>query len=119
MDDEIQVQDIACHMLEYLGYQVEVVADGREAIERYQEKKKEGKPFDVVIMDLTVPGGMGGAEAAQKILAEDPHAPLLVSSGYSNDPIMSNCTAHGFKGAVIKPYQIQELQDAIDIVIAP
>lgn len=87
--------------------------DGREAMDMYRKAKESGHPFDVVIMDLTIRGGMGGKETIKKLLSYDPAAVALVSSGYFNDPIMSNCEAHGFKGVIRKPYRIEELSDAL------
>ena len=79
----------------------------------YREAKESGHAFDVVIMDLTIPGGMGGKETIKKLLAYDPAAAAIVSSGYSNDPIMSNYEAYGFKGVIKKPYRIEDLSDAL------
>ena len=78
----------------------------------YRKAKESGQTFDVVIMDLTIPGGMGGKEAVQELLAYDPEAVAIVSSGYCNDPIMSNCEEYGFKGIVKKPFRIEELSNA-------
>ena len=82
---------------------------GEEAIALYVAAKEAGKPFRFVIMDLTIPGGMVGAEAAQRILAIDPEAELIVSSGYSDDPIMANFRTYGFYGALDKPYSHSDL----------
>lgn len=89
------------------------VCSGREAMDMYREARESVHAFDVVIMDLTIPGGMGGKETIQKLLAYDPAAIAIVSSGYSNDPIMANCEAYGFKGVIKKPYRIEELSDAL------
>ena len=103
MDDEEIIREIATRTLEFAGYRVESCGDGREAVERYRSSHGSD-PFDVVIMDLTIPGGMGGREAAGCILGFDPDASLIVSSGYCNDPVMSNFRQFGFKGAVVKPF---------------
>lgn len=113
MDDEEMIRELASEMLIYLGYQVTSCGDGSEAVTRYADALQSGTPFAAVIMDLTIPGGMGGKEAAQQILALDPDAFLVVSSGYSNDPIMANYRAYGFRRAVAKPYKINELEQAL------
>ncbi len=119
MDDEEMIRDMATAMLGHLGYTITTCADGEEAIALYKSAKEDGRPFTAVIMDLTVPGGMGGKEAAQQILSYDPAAHLLVSSGYSNDPVMANHEEYGFHAAVIKPYKVTELVHALHRVIKP
>jgi PAS domain S-box-containing protein len=108
MDDEELIRSLAEDMLTYLGYHVSTCNNGEEAVARYQAAMASGEPFVAVIMDLTIPGGMGGKETATQILAMDPQACLIVSSGYSNDPIMADFSAFGFSGAVSKPYSITE-----------
>lgn len=117
MDDEENVRKVAGRMLKKLGYEVEFAGDGAEAIELYKKAKESGKPFDVVIMDLTVPGGMGGLEAIRTLREIDPHAKAIVSSGYSTDPIMSNFREHGFCGVAPKPYKLDELGRILNEVI--
>lgn len=113
MDDEEFIREVAIHMLGKIGYEVAVADDGNQAVEMYRQAQKSGEPFDTVIMDLTVPGGMGGKEAIQKLKKLDPNVKALVSSGYSNDPIMSNFRDYGFQGVVKKPYRIQDMSDAL------
>ncbi|MGB5615268.1 MAG: response regulator, partial [Desulfobacterales bacterium] len=113
MDDEKLIRDIVAQFLTVMGFETAKAEDGREAMELYREAKESGHAFDVVIMDLTIPGGMGGKETIEKLLAYDPAAIAIVSSGYSNDPIMSNCEAYGFKGVIKKPYRIEDLSDAL------
>ncbi len=113
MDDEEIVRDVAREMLLQLGHEAVLSADGEEAVQAYKESLDSGHPFDLVIMDLTIPGGMGGAEAVQKILHLDAKAKVMVSSGYSNDPIMANCREYGFCAAIVKPYQLQQLARVI------
>ncbi|MBC8019322.1 MAG: PAS domain-containing protein [Verrucomicrobia bacterium] len=108
MDDEEMIRDLAAEMLEYLGCQVTTCADGAEALVLYKAAMESGTPFAAVIMDLTIPAGMGGKEASQQILAIDPAACLIVSSGYSNDPVMSDYKKYGFNAAVAKPYNMTE-----------
>ena len=109
MDDENIVTEAVSQMLSYMGYQVEVAKDGSEAIQLYQKAKELGQPFQVTIMDLTVPGGMGGKEAIARLREIDPHVKAIVSSGYSNDPVMANFQQYGFSGVIAKPYRWEEL----------
>jgi len=109
MDDEEILRKVAERMLHELGYEVTCVGDGTEVLEIYEKTKGSPKPFDAVIMDLTIPGGMGGKETIKKLLQIDPKAVVVVSSGYSNDPIMSSYKKYGFHGVVSKPYRIEEL----------
>ena len=109
MDDDDAVRKIAAEMLRHLGYTPELARDGREALELYQKNTTAGRPFAAVIMDLTIPGGMGGREAVAKLLAIDPAVKAIVSSGYANDPVMADFRRYGFSGIAPKPYKIQEL----------
>lgn len=109
MDDEEVIRDIGCEMLDHLGYEVKVASDGSEAVSLYRESLKAGNPYDVVIMDLTIPGGMGGQEAMAEIIKIDPQAKGIVSSGYANDQVMSNFKDFGFKAIIPKPYKIELL----------
>lgn len=109
MDDDAMIRDFAAMMLSELGYRVMTCTDGAEAIRLYEHALQSECPFGAVIMDLTIPGGMGGKEAARQLLAVDAKAKLIVSSGYSNDPIMSDYPAYGFSAAVAKPYRINDL----------
>ena len=116
MDDEEFIRDVAIQMLKKMGYEVAAARDGDEAIDMYRQAKTMGKPFDIVIMDLTIPGGMGGKEAIRKLKQFDPDAKAIVSSGYSNDPIMANFSEYGFQGVIKKPYRIQDLSDALQSI---
>jgi len=118
MDDEEIIVEMSETMLTELGYKVLTAKDGKEAIDLYIRHKNAGAPFDVVIMDLTIPGGMGGEEAVKKLLEFDPHVKAVVSSGYSNDPIMANYKKFGFVNVLTKPYQIRELSRIIDSIFA-
>ena len=113
MDDEEIVRDVASGMLEHIGYEVEVAKDGAEAIALYKQTQESQVPFDVVILDLTVPGGMGGKETIEKLIELDPQAKAIVSSGYSTDPVMSEFREYGFSSVVSKPYKIEELREAL------
>ena len=118
MDDDDIIRDVAGKMLTKLGYEVDFARDGSEAIELYKKSKNSGRPFDVVIIDLTIPGGMGGRETMQKLLEVDPHVKAIVSSGYSDDAVMSNYTNYNFKGVIAKPYRIEELSKTVRSVLA-
>lgn len=109
MDNEESVRNVLLAMLESTGYEVRQTGDGTEAVELYTEAKGLNLPFDVVIMDLTVPGGMGGKEAVKILLDIDPEAKVIVSSGYSNDPVMADYKSFGFSGAVSKPFKLKDL----------
>lgn len=118
MDDAKAVREVAGKMLHFLGYEVGFSEDGNEAIARYREARESGRPFDLVIMDLTIPGELGGREAIQKLIEIDPDVKALVSSGYSDDPIMADYAKYGFKGMLAKPYKMEELSKVLQKVIA-
>lgn len=113
MDDEEMVRKTLTTMLKRLGCEAVCVKDGVEAIALYKQSRETGKPFDVVIMDLTIPGGMGGKETIKKLLELDPEIKAVVSSGYFNDPIMSHYQAYGFSSVIAKPYRITELSQIL------
>ena len=96
-------------MLNYLGYEVELAADGSEAIELYKKAQASGRGFEAVILDLTVPGGMGGIETIGKLRKLDTEVTAIVSSGYAHEHIMSEYEKYDFKGVITKPYEIKEL----------
>lgn len=116
MDDEDMVGEIACQMLEYLGFEAVQVADGVDAISEYKKNKDEGQAFSAVIMDLTIPGGMGGQEAVREILSIDREAKVFVSSGYSSDPIMVNFQDYGFKGGIAKPFDLAAMEEMLSSI---
>ncbi|MEW6356482.1 MAG: GAF domain-containing protein [Planctomycetota bacterium] len=118
MDDEEVVLNVADGFLTHLGAKVTSCKDGREAIALFQKAKDDGQPFGLVILDLTVPGGMGGHDAVRKLIEIDPDVRAIVSSGYSNDPIMSDFARHGFHAALTKPYELTELKQAVRAVLA-
>lgn len=114
MDDEEMVGEIACQMLEYLGIEGIHVFDGNAAIAEYSKCKNESDPFAAVVMDLTIPGGMGGKEAITEILAIDKEARVFVSSGYSTDPVMVNYKDYGFVGVISKPFDLAAIQKVVE-----
>ncbi|MFC1717608.1 MEDS domain-containing protein [Candidatus Poribacteria bacterium] len=118
MDDEKYIRDLASEMLNAIGYEVTTAIDGAEAIEAYQEARNSGQPYDALVVDLTVPGGMGGKETIQKLRVIDPEARVIISSGYSTVPIMTDFEKYGFKGAIAKPYEAAEFSMVLHEVIA-
>jgi len=113
MDDEVMVGEIACQMLDYLGYEAKHVLNGDEAIREYGAQFTAGNRYDAVLMDLTIPGGMGGQEAVIKILELDKDARVFVSSGHSTDPIMTNFQKYGFTGAIAKPFDLAAIESML------
>jgi signal transduction histidine kinase/CheY-like chemotaxis protein len=118
MDDETFVLDALSSVLASLGYTVETAPDGTEAIRRYEDAKKTGVPFDAVILDLTIPGGFGGKHVLAEILEFDASVKAIATSGYSDDPVISNPQEFGFRAAVMKPYTIEELGQTLFGVIS-
>ena len=118
MDDEDIVLEITASMLRALGYEVECATDGAMAIEMYELSLAEGSRYDLLVMDLTVPGGMGGATAIRKLLELDPNLKAIVSSGYSGDRSMTNAEAVGFKALITKPYLMSELAKIVSEVLS-
>ncbi|MFW8600886.1 PAS domain S-box protein [Desulfobacterota bacterium M19] len=113
MDDDELVRDIAENMLSAAGFETLNAPDGTAALEIYKQAAASDKPIDVLLMDLTIPGGMGGEQTAAEVLKFDPEAVIIVSSGYSNDHVMANYRDYGFKAAVVKPYNMQELVSTV------
>ena len=117
MDDEASIREATGDLLSVLGYEVDTARDGAEAVERYRSSLDSGRPFDAVILDLTVPGGMGGREAMKRLLKIDPNVTAIVSSGYSHDPIMADHKDYGFQGVIPKPYNAETLSKVLSQVI--
>ncbi len=117
MDDEEQVRDVAEQILKHMGYRVEFARDGAEAIELFRKGAASGTPYDLVVLDLTVPGGMGGREAMENILAINPKVKAVVSSGYVNDAIVHDYKEYGFSGVVAKPYSLEQFRKVIETVL--
>ena len=117
MDDEATIRLFNSQHLIYLKYEVETAEDGVEAIGLYKKAMESGKPFDAIIMDLTIPGGMGGKEAIVKLFEIDPEVRAIVASGYADDQIMAESNKYGFCGVLVKPYEIYELDEILQRVI--
>jgi len=113
MDDEDPIRTMVEVLLGRLGLTVKTVADGAEMVKEFVAAREAGQPYDVLMMDLTVPGAMGGREAMQELLKIDPNVRAIVSSGYSGDPILANFRSHGFCGIVPKPYRLADLASAV------
>ncbi len=117
MDDEKYIRDLISGMLSTIGYRVITTVDGAEAIELCKEAKEAGRPYDAVILDLTIPGGMGGKETVQRLLAIDPGVKAIATSGYSDDPILTDLHEYGFQGALHKPYHLEDIDRVLNMVI--
>jgi CheY-like chemotaxis protein len=113
LDDDAMVREVAGDMLASIGYRVESVADGRDALAAWRRARDGGDPFDALLLDLTIPGGMGGEETLRELRKVDPGVRAVVSSGYSNDAVLADFESFGFRGAVVKPYRLQELADSV------
>jgi two-component system, cell cycle sensor histidine kinase and response regulator CckA len=119
MDDEELVRNVVTDMIKTLGHEVQCAADGKAAMEMFSHAKAGGSPFDLLILDLTVKGGMGGEDAIRKLRELDPGIVAVVSSGYADNPIVADYRAHGFSAFLNKPYKINALRDCINELIKP
>lgn len=113
MDDEELVREMSMDVLKYLGCETAAAADGHETIKLYMQAQENNNPFDILIMDLTIPGSMGGVETLERLRLLNPEVKALVSSGYANDPVMANYREYGFCGVVPKPFMVEELREAL------
>jgi CheY-like chemotaxis protein len=118
MDDEPTMRTVMSRMLKQMGCEVGLAPDGGSAMTLYLEAKQGGRPFDVVILDLTVRGAMGGKDAARALLAADPAARIVVMSGHSEDEVLRDYSQHGFKGALAKPFDRGALIEVLERVMA-
>jgi PAS domain S-box-containing protein len=118
MDDEEAIRDLAGDLLNMLGYDVEVARDGQECLDIFCEAIESHQPFDAVILDLTIPGGMGGSATVKRLKEIDPGVKAIVSSGYSDDPVMANYNECGFSGVIPKPYDMVEVGRVLAMVIS-
>ncbi len=118
MDDEVGICEMAKELLNQLGMEATAVTDGAAVVREYGAARAAGRPYDVVMLDLTVPGGMGGLQAMRELLKLDPQVRAIVSSGYSTDPVLANHREHGFRGVVPKPFLLPDLAETIRAVLA-
>ena len=113
MDDEALIRDLTGNMLNHLGYQVDFAKAGETAIIKYRSAMEAGSPFDAVILDLTIKGGMGGEETIRQLRKIDPDVKAIVSSGYSDNPVIARYADHGFREVVAKPYEVVEFSEKL------
>jgi CheY-like chemotaxis protein len=113
MDDDKSIRNTVSKMLKYFGFNVDSAGDGEEAIKMYKKALATEDPYRMVILDLTIPGKMGGRETVGELKKIDPHVKAVVSSGYSNDPVMANHSEYGFSAVVKKPFVVEELEDVL------
>ncbi len=116
MDDESTILNVIERMLRKSGHDAVTVKNGQEALDSYKKMMQTDQSFDALILDLTIPGGMGGKEVMERILKLDPEAVGIVSSGYSTDPILSNFREYGFRATIAKPYRYKDFKEVIDSV---
>jgi two-component system cell cycle sensor histidine kinase/response regulator CckA len=118
MDDNEGLREATRDAFQSLGYSVACADSGLQVIELYREAMKSGSPFDVVFMDLTIRGGMGGQETMSHLMKIDPGVRSIVCSGYSNDPVMANYRTHGFADVLVKPYNLNQLANVVYRVLS-
>lgn len=118
MDDEMSILDLTARMLRSQGYEVELTSDGDAALSRYQVAMETGRRFDLVILDLTVPAGMGGFDTFKALRTIDPAVKVIISSGYSHEPLVLHYKEHGIAGLAPKPYRLNDLLNAVSGVLA-
>ncbi|MCA9421094.1 MAG: PAS domain-containing protein [Nitrospira sp.] len=119
MDDEIQIRKVLGEMVETCGYSYQTAKDGEEALRNFCKAKELGDPFSAVILDLTIPGGLGGKDVISRLLTIDSQVKAIVVSGYSNDPVLANYQDYGFKGRVAKPFNLVDLSVVLHSVLEP
>lgn len=119
MDDDYSIRTMMQDALVQLGYDITSVHNGQEAITAYTKAKEEGRPFTAVILDLTVPGAMGGKDAIQHLRALDPHVKAIVTSGYADHDVIEHYHEYGFDAVLVKPYQVTDLYRILDTLLAP
>ena len=117
MDDEQIILDMTREVLKFLDYDVMFAKDGQAAIDLYTREKSAGAPFDVVILDLSVPSGLGGRETIVELRKIDPGVKAVISSGYSDDPAVRDFSNHGFDEKLTKPYKIHDLKDMLEQIM--
>jgi CheY-like chemotaxis protein len=119
MDDEKFVRDVIQGMLRTLGHRCNSTSNGQAAVEVFMAAEKSTAPYDLVILDLTVPGGMGGEVTLQQLLRINPELPAIVMSGYSSEPIMAKYEEYGFRGRLSKPYGMEDLRREVAQALTP
>ncbi|TFG60886.1 MAG: response regulator, partial [Nitrospirales bacterium] len=117
MDDENEIQEVLGKMLEHLGFEVDFAGEGEKALRDYTQALQGKTPYVATILDLTIPGGMGGKETLRQIKALHPEAAVIVSSGYSNDPVMARFQEFGFSGVIAKPYNLLDLSKVLSQIL--
>ena len=117
MDDEQIILDVTGEILKFLKYDVMSARDGLAAIVLYKKEKAAGSPFDIVILDLSVPNGLGGKETIEQLRNFDPAVKAVVSTGYTNDPVVQDFSHYGFSERLTKPYNINEMKNLLEKVI--
>ena len=117
MDDEVEIRDILGKMLQHLGFEVAYANEGQDTILQYQTALEQQNPFVLSIVDLTIPGGMGGKETVRRLKEIDPNVLAIVSSGYCNDPVLANPENFGFKGVIAKPYNLSDLSKILSRIL--
>jgi CheY-like chemotaxis protein len=118
MDDDEMIRDVARHMIESLGHEIASARDGEEAIAMFRQAEEAGSPFDIIILDLTVKGGMGGEEAIRRIREQSPTVKAVVSSGYADNPVVAAYRSYGFMAYLNKPYRIDDLRECLTRLLA-
>jgi CheY-like chemotaxis protein len=119
MDDEESIRRLGATVLARMGFEAVLAGDGAEALRQFSDARSAGRPFDLLILDLTIPGGMGGRATIEAIRRMDPKVPAIVSSGYSNDPVLADFRSYGFQAMVSKPYEVTQLVRAIRELLGP
>jgi len=114
VDDEEIIIDVSREVLKFLGYEAVFAKEGGEALRLYKQEKEAGQPFDLVIVDLTIPEGMGGRETIEKLREYDSGVKAVVSSGYANDPAVQDYANFGFADRLTKPYRINEMKAVLE-----
>jgi CheY-like chemotaxis protein len=117
MDDEQIILDVTHEVLKFLNYDVMSARDGLTALDLYKQEKAAGSPFDIVILDLSVSSGLGGKETIELLRNVDPAVKAVISSGYTNDPVVQDFSHYGFSERLTKPYNIHEMKNLLEKVI--
>ena len=113
MDGDDSVREVCGEICQRLGYAVELAEDGSHAIELYQKAWETGHPFDGMVIDLTIPGGIGGKDTIKILRKINPNVKIIVASGYTHDPVIAGVNNNGFSSVIAKPYKIEELREAL------